>query len=71
MFWLTFCFSVVEVDTKTGSVAVKNPDSDKAEPKKVFNFETVYDLKWVKFNFSGVWSVSLFTFVSDGISRKV
>ena len=41
-----FYFSVVNVDIKEGCVTVRNPTAEKSDqPKKVFNFERVYDSK--------------------------
>lgn len=34
---------IVEMDTKTGAVTLKNPKSDANEPPKVFTFDAVYD----------------------------
>lgn len=34
---------IVEMDTKTGTVILKNPKSDASEPPKTFTFDSVYD----------------------------
>lgn len=34
---------IVDIDTKTGSIVLRNPKTDASEPPKTFTFDAVYD----------------------------
>lgn len=41
-------FRVVDMNTKRGTIEIRNPKVPRSDPKKTFTFDTVYDWKWVQ-----------------------